>query len=65
VTSGIRIGTAAITTRGFKGADCIQTVNWIDQVIQNVDAASTIEAVKMEINAYMEQFPLYSKALVG
>ncbi|MEO1434729.1 MAG: serine hydroxymethyltransferase [Bacteroidota bacterium] len=65
VTSGIRIGTAAITTRGFKEADCIQTVNWIDQVIQNVDSADTIETVRNAINAYMEQFPLYSKALVG
>lgn len=59
VTSGIRIGTAAITTRGLKENDCRQIVNWIDQVISNVENEGIIHKVKSEINDYMKQFPLY------
>ena len=62
-TSGIRIGTAAVTTRGFKEADCIKTVEWIDRIIMNIDSAETIAAVKAEINLFMEQFPLYENAM--
>jgi glycine hydroxymethyltransferase len=60
VTSGIRIGTAAVTTRGFKEADVLQTVEWIDQIIQNPESESTIDKVKEEIQAYMKQYPLYA-----
>jgi len=63
-TSGIRVGTAAITTRGFKEADCIQTVEWIDQIIQNHESESNILSVKKEINHFMEGFALYPE-LVG
>jgi glycine hydroxymethyltransferase len=59
VTSGIRVGTAAITTRGFKESDCEKTVEWIDQIITNIDNEEVQRSVKKEINAYMEAFPLY------
>ncbi len=59
VTSGIRVGTAAITTRGFKEADCIKTVDWIDQIVTNIDNEEVQLSVKKEINAYMHNFPLY------
>ena len=58
VTSGIRVGTAAITTRGFKEADCIQTVEWIDSILSDIHNEANIAKVKAEINAYMAQFPL-------
>ncbi len=61
VTSGIRVGTAAVTTRGFKEADVIQTVEWIDRVIKHPEDAAQLEAIKHEINAYMEAFPLYAE----
>ncbi|MEE9373913.1 MAG: serine hydroxymethyltransferase [Saprospiraceae bacterium] len=64
VTSGIRIGTAAITTRGFQINDCIQLVDWIDQVINNHDNGSMILEVKSKINAYMEGFPLYQETVI-
>jgi glycine hydroxymethyltransferase len=59
VTSGIRIGTAAITTRGFKEADCIKTVELIDKVVSNVDNESVINDVRAEVNEWMKGFQLY------
>jgi glycine hydroxymethyltransferase len=59
VTSGIRIGTAAVTTRGFKEADCLKVVEWIDSVIMHPQSENTIEHVKKEVNGLMGGFPLY------
>lgn len=65
VTSGIRIGTAAITTRGFKEADCLKTIEWIDRVICDPENEAVISKVKSEVNQFMEQFPLYEMEKVG
>lgn len=62
VTSGMRIGTPAITTRGFKEEDCVKTVEWIDRILSDVDSAENIKQVKQEINAYMAQFKLFASA---
>jgi len=59
VTSGIRIGTAAITTRGFKEADCLKTIAWIDRVISDPENEMVINEVRKEVNQFMAQFPLY------
>ncbi len=59
VTSGIRIGTAAITTRGFKEADCLKTIEWLDRVICNPENEAVINEVRREVNQFMAQFPLY------
>ena len=59
VTSGIRIGTAAITTRGVKEADCTAIVNWIDQVLSDPENEDLITAVRGEVNTFMSRFPLY------
>lgn len=61
VTSGIRVGTAAITTRGMMEADCVQIVKWIDQIINDVENEALIAQIKSEVNAYMKQFPLYTE----
>ena len=50
VTSGIRIGAAAVTTRGFKESDCLQVVDWIDHILSNPNNEDKIESVKKEIN---------------
>lgn len=60
VTSGIRIGAAAITSRGFDEADCRRTVEWIDAIISNIDNDSRQVQVRQEVNAFMERFPLYA-----
>jgi len=59
VTSGIRIGTAAVTTRGFKEEDCKQVVEWVDDIIKNPEDTATIAKVKQAVNSHMEKFPLY------
>jgi glycine hydroxymethyltransferase len=64
VTSGMRIGTAAITTRGFKEADCIKTVEWIDEVVNKPEDEAVIAKVRGEINAFMQQFPLYAEGRI-
>ena len=59
VTSGIRVGTAAMTTRGLKESDMEQIVVYIDKVLMNHDNESVLATVKEEINEWMNVFPLY------
>jgi len=59
VTSGMRVGTAAITTRGMKEDDMIKVVDLIDRVIQNPDDEENLASIKAEVNEWMHQFPLY------
>ncbi len=59
VTSGIRIGTAAITSRGFKTKDALQVVEWIDQLLLQPENEKLIGDIKEEVHIYMNQFPLY------
>jgi glycine hydroxymethyltransferase len=59
VTSGIRVGVPAITTRGMKEEHMSFVVNVIDTVLMNADNEMKIEAVRKEVNEFMKQFPLY------
>jgi glycine hydroxymethyltransferase len=59
VTSGIRLGVPAVTTRGMKENDMQFVVNCIDKILMNADDTSVINAVKKEVNAFMTQFVLY------
>ena len=59
VTSGMRIGTAAMTTRGLKESDMERIVVYIDEVLMNHDNDAKIATVKDEINSWMKAFPLY------
>ena len=60
ITSGIRVGVPAITTRGMKEADMAQIVDWIDRVLMAPDNEDVIAAVKGEVNECMTSFPLYA-----
>ncbi len=60
VTSGIRLGTPATTSRGMKEADMQQIAEWIDRIILDAENETTIARVKNEVNEYMKQFPLYA-----
>lgn len=60
VTSGIRVGTAAMTTRGFMEDDTRNAVEWIDRLIMDPDNESQIQKIKNEVNAYMQDFHLYA-----
>jgi glycine hydroxymethyltransferase len=59
VTSGMRVGTAAMTTRGLVEADMERIVDLVDTVLVNNDNEAKIAAVKTEVNEWMKQYPLY------
>jgi glycine hydroxymethyltransferase len=61
VTSGMRVGTAAVTTRGMKEDDMKKIVDLIDGVLANKDDNNKIKAIRDEVNHWMKQFPLYLK----
>ena len=59
VTSGIRFGVAAVTTRGMVESDMAFVVNAIDKALMNPDDAALLEKLKGEVNEFMSQFVLY------
>ena len=59
VTSGIRIGVPAITTRGLKEKDMETVVDLVDRVLMKIDDERTIRSVSEEVKQWMKQFPLY------
>jgi glycine hydroxymethyltransferase len=59
VTSGIRVGSAAMTTRGLNESDMEKVVDLIDDVLMNNDKESKIQEVKHSVNSWMKNFPLY------
>lgn len=59
VTSGIRIGSPAITTRGFKEAEAEQVANLIADVLDNPESTEVIAAVKAKVHALTDKFPVY------
>jgi glycine hydroxymethyltransferase len=60
VTSGLRLGSPAITRRGFKEEQAKQVANWICDVLDNINDESVIQRVKGEVVALCEQFPVYA-----
>lgn len=64
VTSGLRVGTPAITTRGFKEQECVDLTNWMCDVLESLEAGnseSVIAEVKAKVLALCEQFPVYGE----
>lgn len=59
VTSGIRLGTPAITTRGFKEAECKMLVTWISEVLSDIQNQQTIQKVKQQVIDLCNKFPVY------
>ena len=59
VTSGIRIGTPAVTTRGFTEADCITLADWIADVIDEPDNEAVIERVREQATQLCRRYPVY------
>jgi glycine hydroxymethyltransferase len=59
VTSGIRIGTPAITTRGFGKKEVVQVANWIADIIENIDDELVYEKVKNEVSSLTSEYPVY------
>ena len=59
VTSGLRIGSPAITRRGFKEKECIQLVDWMSNILTDINDEAAIERVKKEVLALCANFPVY------
>ena len=59
-TSGIRIGTPAVTTRGLKEDHVVKVVDFIDEVISNIDDEHAIASVRKKVNEMMGDFPLFA-----
>lgn len=63
ITSGLRVGTPAVTTRGFKEAQCVELANWMCDVLEALeagDASAKIEEVKAKVLEVCKAFPVYS-----
>jgi glycine hydroxymethyltransferase len=61
VTSGIRVGTPAVTRRGFKEDEVSQVADWITQIIKNLDDKNLISEIKDEVKNLCSNFPVYSQ----
>jgi glycine hydroxymethyltransferase len=59
VTSGVRIGVPAITTRGMKEEHMNIVVNFFDEALMNADNETELESIRKSVNQFMQQFSLY------
>jgi glycine hydroxymethyltransferase len=59
VTSGIRVGVPAVTTRGMNQGHMQTVVDFVDKVLMNIDDVSVVKAVANDVHEFMKQFPLY------
>ena len=60
VTSGIRVGTPAVTRRGFKEKEVTQISDWISQIIKNIEDQNLIAEIKEEVKSLCSNYPVYS-----
>jgi len=60
VTSGIRLGTPAVTTRGFKTEEIKLLSNWICDIIENIDDDKIKEEIKNKVINLTKQYPVYN-----
>ena len=63
ITSGLRVGTPAVTTRGFKEAECVDLANWMCDVLEALesgDASAKIEEVKAKVLEVCKRHPVYA-----
>ncbi|MDX2496073.1 MAG: serine hydroxymethyltransferase [Desulfuromusa sp.] len=63
VTSGIRIGTPATTTRGLKETEMLQVVDWIDRALKNIGNDAELLKIRAEVKELCQRFPLYAHRL--
>jgi glycine hydroxymethyltransferase len=59
VTSGMRVGTPAITSRGLNEKDVVKVVELMDEALQKPEDTKHLKAVKRKVNRFTEKFPLY------
>lgn len=59
ITSGLRIGSPAVTTRGFKEKECEQVANWMADILDDLQNTANISRIKKEVLALCARFPVY------
>jgi glycine hydroxymethyltransferase len=59
VTSGIRVGVPAITSRGMAEQHMASIVDFIDEALRNAEQETVLSEIRVKVNSYMKQFPLY------
>ncbi|MFO7339986.1 MAG: serine hydroxymethyltransferase, partial [Lysobacteraceae bacterium] len=59
VTSGLRLGTPAVTTRGYTEADCVELAHWIADVLDNPNDEAVIARVREQVTAQCRKYPVY------
>jgi len=64
VTSGVRLGTPATTTRGLKEPEMVKVAGWIDRALKNIDNEAELAKIRAEVKSLCQQFPLYAHRLV-
>jgi glycine hydroxymethyltransferase len=62
ITSGLRIGTPAVTTRGFKEKECEQVANWICDILDDLHNTTTISRIKKEVITLCRRYPVYQRS---
>jgi len=60
VTSGLRVGTAAVTTRGFKEKECRELAGWICRILNDIDNQDIVRDVRQKVKAICAKYPVYS-----
>ncbi|MGV8397537.1 serine hydroxymethyltransferase, partial [Pseudomonas aeruginosa] len=59
VSSGLRIGTPAVTTRGFKEAECRERAGWICDILENMGDEAVVDGVREKVKASCAKFAVY------
>lgn len=65
ITSGLRIGSPAVTTRGFRAKECEQVANWIGDILDDINNVSLNERIRSEVIALCKRFPVYAREMVS
>lgn len=65
ITSGLRIGSPAVTTRGFRKKECEQVANWMADILDDINNTSLVERIRGEVIALCKRFPVYAKESVA
>ena len=60
VTSGVRLGTPALTTRGMKSDDMRKVAKWIVAILENLDNESRLTEIRLDVEKFAGQFPLFA-----
>lgn len=63
ITSGLRLGTPAVTTRGFKEKECETLAHWVCDVLDNIQDEQAILNVRLKVQELCKQFPVYSASI--